>query len=163
MPAPKKAHDEMVTRAHNRIKAIFNVIEIKKEASLTSKLSRNLTMGEERVDLLLHISYQGNIYALPVEIETQEGNMLQIEKNIGKCVEAFGGVLIIPRSSMVDAIKKTLKHIPVAHSRRTIIISYALLQNKSYASDAIIKEAIGQLLILCIKPVNQKDVGININ
>jgi hypothetical protein len=51
----------------------------------------------------------------------------------------------------------------VAHSRRTIIISYALLQNKSYASDAIIKEAIGQLLILCIKPVNQKDVGININ
>ncbi len=153
MPAPQKAHDEMVTRAHNRIKAIFNVVEIKKEASLTSKLPQNLSMGEERVDLLLHISWKGNIYALPVEIETQEGNMLQIEKNIGKCVEAFGGILIVPKSSMIDAIKKTLKHIPVDHSRRTVMISYALMQNKNYASDTLIKEAIGQLLMLFIKPV----------
>ena len=153
MPAPKKAHDEMVTRTHNRIKAIFNVNEIKKEASLTSKLPRNLTMGEERVDLLLHISWKGNIYELPVEIETQEGNMLQIEKNIGKCVEAFGGVLIVPKSSMIDAIKKALKHIPVDHSRRTVMISYALMQNKNHASDTLIKEAIGQLLGSCIKPV----------
>ncbi len=153
MPAPKKAHDEMVTRAHNRIKAIFNIIETKKEANLTSKLPRNLTMGEERVDLLLRISYQRNIYELPVEIETQEGNMLQIEKNIGKCVEAFGGVLLVTKSSMVDAIKKTLKHIPVDHSRRTVVISYAIIQNKNYASDALIKEAINQLLGSCIRPV----------
>lgn len=151
MPAPRKAHDEMVTRTHNRIKAIFDVIETKKEANLTSKLPQNLIMGEERVDLLLRILFQGNIYELPVEIETQEGNMFQIEKNIGKCVETFGGVLIVPRSSMIDAIKKTLKHIPMAHSRRTIIISYALMQNKSYASDTIIKEAIEQLLRSFIK------------
>ncbi len=153
MPAPKKAHDEMVTRANNRIKTIFNVIETKKEASLTSKLPQNLTMGEERVDLLLCISYRGDAYELPVEIETQEGNMLQIEKNIGKCVEAFGGVLVVTKSSMVDAIKKTLKHIPVDHSRRTVVISYALMQNKNYASDALIREAIDQLLGSCIKPV----------
>ncbi len=154
-PAPKKAHSEMVTRAHNRIKAIFNVIDIKKEANLTSKLPRNLVMGEERVDLLLHISWKGNIYELPVEIETQEGNMLQIEKNIGKCVEAFGGVLIIPKSSMIDAIKKALKHIPVDHSRRTVVISYSLMQKRNYASDALIKEAIDRLLVSYIKPVKQ--------
>jgi hypothetical protein len=153
MPAPKKAHDEMITRAHNRIKDIFNVIDIKKEARLTSKLPQNLTMGEERIDLLLRISWKGNIYELPVEIETQEGNMLQIEKNIGKCVEAFGGVLIVPKSSMVDAIKKALKHIPVNHSRRTVVISYSLMQNKNYASDALIKEAIEQLLLSRIKPM----------
>ncbi len=153
MPAPKKAHDEMVTRANNRIKAIFNVIEIKKEASLASKLPQNLTMGEERVDLLVRISYRGDAYDLPVEIETQEGNMLQLEKNIGKCVEAFGGVLIVPKSSMIDVIKETLKHIPVNHSRRTVVISYALMQNKSRVSDALIKEAIDQLLGSCIKPV----------
>jgi hypothetical protein len=152
MPAPKKAHDEMVTRANNRIKAIFNVIETKKEASLTSKLPQNLIMGEERVDLLLHISWKGNIYELPVEIETQEGNMLQIEKNIGKCIEAFGGVLIIPKSSMIDAIKKALKYIPVDHSRRTVVISYSLMQNKNYASYALIREGIEQLLVSCIKP-----------
>jgi hypothetical protein len=153
MPAPKKAHDEMVTRANNRIKAIFNVIETKKEASLTSKLPQNLIMGEERVDLLLRISWKGNIYELPVEIETQEGNMLQIEKNIGKCIEAFGGVLIIPKSSMIDAIKKALKYIPVDHSRRTVVISYSLMQKKNYASDALIREGIEQLLVSCIKPV----------
>ncbi len=153
MPAPKKAHDEMVTRAHNRIKAIFNVIETKKEASLTSKLPQNLTMGEERVDLLLRISYRGDAYELPVEIETQEGNMLQIEKNIGKCIKAFGGVLIVPKSSMIDVIKKTLKHIPVDHSRRTVVISYAIMQNKNYASDALIKEAVDHLLGSYIKPV----------
>jgi hypothetical protein len=153
MPAPKKAHDEMVIRANNRIKAIFNVIETKKEASLTSKLPQNLAMGEERVDLLLRISCGENIYELPVEIETQEGNMLQIEKNIGKCIEAFGGVLIVPKSSMIDVIKKTLKHIPVDHSRRTVVISYAIMQNKNYASDALIKEAVDHLLVSCIKPL----------
>ncbi len=146
MSAPKKAHDEMVSRSKYRIESIFKVVEARKEAALTSSLLHNLNMGEERVDLLLNISYNEKIYNLPVEIETQEGNMFQIEKNIGKCVETFGGVLVVPKSSMIPSIKKMLKEIPIKYSKRTMVISYALMQNKNNTSDRIIKEAIAQLL-----------------
>jgi hypothetical protein len=146
MSAPKKAHDEMVSRSKYRIESIFRVVEARKEAELTSNLPHNLNMGEERVDLLLNISYNEKIYNLPVEIETQEGNMFQIEKNIGKCVETFGGVLVVPKSSMIPSIKKMLKEIPIKYSKHTMVISYALMQNKNNTSDRIIKEAIAQLL-----------------
>jgi hypothetical protein len=146
MPAPKKAHDEMISRSKSRIESIFKVIEARKEVALTSNLSRNLSMGEERVDLLLRISYNEIIYDLPIEIETQEGNTFQIEKNIGKCVEAFGGMLVVPKSSMIPSIKQLLKEIPVKYSKRTMVLSYALMQTKTKTSDRIIKEAIEQLL-----------------
>jgi hypothetical protein len=122
------------------------VVEARKEVALTSKLSHNLSMGEERVDLLLRISYNEKIYDLPIEIETQEGNMFQIEKNIGKCVEIFGGMLVIPKSSMIPSIKRLLKEIPIKYSKRTMVLSYSLMQTKNNTSDRLIKEAIEQLL-----------------
>lgn len=146
MPTPKKAHDEMISRSKYRIESIFTVVEARKEAALTSNFPHNLNMGEERVDLLLRISYNEKIYNLPVEIETQEGNMFQIEKNIGKCVETFGGMLVVPKSSMIPSIKQLLKEIPIKYSKRTMVLSYALMQNKNNTSDRIIKEAIEQLL-----------------
>ncbi len=146
MPAPRKAHDEMVSRVKYRLETIFDVIHTEKESPLTSNLPDNLSMGENRVDLLLYISHAGKIYSLPVEVETQEGNLVQIEKNVGKCIDAFGGVLVVPKASMIPLFNRMLKEIKVKYSRRTVVISYALMQKKDEVSDKLIKEAIEQIL-----------------
>ncbi len=148
MPAPKKAHDEMLSRVKYRLETIFKIVETRKEAALTSNPSHNLNMGEERVDLLLRISNDAKIYSLPVEIETQEGNLFQIEKNIGKCIDAFGGILVVPKASMIPLFDKVLKEIKLKYSRRTVVISYALMQKRDEASDRLIKEAVEQILPL---------------
>ncbi len=150
-----KAHDEMVSRVKYRLESIFEVIEAKKEVALTSNLPQNLSMGEERVDLLLHIRHNQKIYALPVEVETQEGNMFQVEKNIGKCVEAFGAILVVPKAAMVPLFDMMLKDIKVKYSQYMIVISYALMQKRDEVSDKLIKQAIEQILPALSNGLNQ--------
>ncbi len=159
MPAPKKAHDEMVSRIKYRIESIFKVVETKKEAVLTSNLPHNLSMGEERIDLLLYIQHDKKIYKLPIEVETQEGNIIQVEKNIAKCVDAFGGVLVVPKATMILLFDKILKEIKIKYSRRTIVISYALMQKQNKISDKLIKEAIEQIFpVLCMGSIESSKI-----
>ncbi len=161
MPAPKKAHDEMVSRVKYRLESLFSVTDAKREVALTSNLPHNLNMGEERVDLLIQISYNQKTYVLPIEIETQEGNMFQVEKNISKCVEAFGAVLVVPKATMIPLFNKMLKEIKVKYSQRTIIISYALIQKRDEISDNLIKQAIEQILPVLSNRLTQTLFSMN--